>query len=98
MEKGYNSDIFVRGEKFHIQTEDWGDRNPFVVTRVYRSGAVVKTMKVSYQEIFAHYARSTQSSPIAMRSLGEEGLRIILQKAIRQQHGQMIEDINNKNI
>lgn len=49
MEKGYNSDICFKGEKFHIQTEDWGSINPFVVTKIFRNGAVVKTIKTPYE-------------------------------------------------
>lgn len=48
MEKGFNSDIYYKGEKFHIQTEDWGDTNPCVVTKIFRNGAVIKTIKTPY--------------------------------------------------
>lgn len=98
MEKGYNSDIFVRGEKYHIQTEDWGHRNPFVVTRVYRSGAVVKTMKTPYKEIFAEYSRLSQTSVEVMRGLGEEGLRRVLVNAIERQHGRIIDEVTLHNL
>lgn len=93
MEKGYNSDIFVRGEKYHIQTEDWGQRNPFVVTRVYKNGAVVKTQKTSYQDIFGNYARLAQLTSEVMKQMGEAELRSILQKAIQKQHHQLMESL-----
>lgn len=48
MQKGFNSDITVRGKNFHVQTEDWGRDNPFLVSRVFSNGAVLKTIKVSY--------------------------------------------------
>jgi len=48
--KGFNSDISSRGQKFHVQTEDWGVENPYLVTRVFRDGAVLRTLKVSYEE------------------------------------------------
>ena len=48
MQKGYNSDIVVRGQKYHIQTEDWGQGNPFVVSRIFCNGAVMKTIKTPY--------------------------------------------------
>jgi hypothetical protein len=51
MQKGFNSDVTVRGQKFHIQTEDWGRRNPFVVSRIFCNGAVIKTIKTSYEVI-----------------------------------------------
>lgn len=50
MLKGFNSDIIVRGKQVHIQTEDWGSANPYFVTRVFVSGAVKQTIKVSYRE------------------------------------------------
>lgn len=53
MLKGYNSDLSVRGKKYHVQTEDWGQNNPFLVSRVFCNGAVVKTVKTSYQEALA---------------------------------------------
>lgn len=48
MQKGFNSDITVRGQKFHIQTEDWGQQNPFLVSRIFANGAVLKTIKTPY--------------------------------------------------
>jgi hypothetical protein len=52
MEKGYNSDLRIQGEHYHVQTEDWGAENPFLVSRVYRNGAVVKSLKIPYDEVF----------------------------------------------
>ena len=51
VQKGYNSDINVRGKMFHVQTEDWGDQNPFVVSRVFCNGAVIKTIKTPYDQL-----------------------------------------------
>lgn len=57
MLKGFNSDISVKGETYHVQTEDWGQENPFIVTRVFKSGAVIKTFKTPYKDILpnSHY-------------------------------------------
>jgi hypothetical protein len=49
MEKGYNSDITFKGESYHVQTEDWGLGNPFVVSKIFRNGAVIKTFKTPYK-------------------------------------------------
>lgn len=51
MEKGFNSDILFRGTQYHVQTEDWGHGNPFLVSRVFSNGAVVKSIKTSYAEV-----------------------------------------------
>lgn len=50
MVKGFNSDIMVKGQTFHVQTEDWGVKNPFIVSRVFKGGAVYKTVKTNYQD------------------------------------------------
>ena len=51
LHKGHNSDITVKGVAYHVQTEDWGDANPFVVSRVFKNGAVIKTIKTSHADI-----------------------------------------------
>ena len=64
MEKGFNTDIHFRGQRFHVQTEDWGFENPFFVSRVYNGGAVIKSVKVPYGEILP---RGTGSEAPAIR-------------------------------
>lgn len=54
MEKGFNSDISYLGSQYHVQTEDWGVQNPYLVSRVFRNGAVVKSIKTSYSEVLPH--------------------------------------------
>lgn len=51
VQKGFNSDISVRGQKYHIQTEDWGVQNPFLVSRIFCNGAVLKTIKTPYETV-----------------------------------------------
>jgi hypothetical protein len=51
MVKGYNTDIRYQGLSYHIQTEDWGEENPFLVSRVFQSGAVIKSLKIHYSEV-----------------------------------------------
>ena len=50
MQKGYNSDVQVKGKSYHVQTEDWGRENPFLVSRIFVNCAVLKTIKVSYDD------------------------------------------------
>lgn len=76
MQKGFNSDITVRGQKFHIQTEDWGVQNPYVVSRIFSNGAVLKTIKTPYESILQTGPRSS-----------EEAIKLALQ----HQHHQVIE-------
>jgi hypothetical protein len=51
VENGFNSDVIVQGQTYHVQTEDWGGETRLVVTKVFRDGAVVKSTKTSYSEI-----------------------------------------------
>ena len=50
MLKGYNSDITVRGMKYHVQTEDWGSERMVLVSRVFQNGAVIKSIKTPYSD------------------------------------------------
>lgn len=65
MEKGFNSDIHWRGTQYHVQTEDWGAANPFLVSRVFHNGAVVKSIKTSYQEVLPR-GPATESKAIRL--------------------------------
>ncbi|MBX3039848.1 MAG: hypothetical protein KF789_03940 [Bdellovibrionaceae bacterium] len=76
MLKGYNSDLTVRGRSYHIQTEDWGDANPFLVSRIFQNGAVLKTLKVPYSEALKESSVRTH-----------EALKLALQK----QHGEIMD-------
>jgi len=63
LQKGFNSDIHFAGSLFHIQTEDWGRSNPYFVSRVFKGGAVLKSIKVAYEEILP---RGNASGPDAI--------------------------------
>lgn len=76
MEKGFNSDVTSNGVTYHIQTEDWGRENPFLVSRVFRNGAVIKTIKTSYME-------AMKSGPTSQ----SESIRL----AMREQHHQILD-------
>jgi len=76
MQKGFNSDVTVRGQKFHVQTEDWGQNNPFLVSRIFCNGAVIKTIKTPYGVVL-------QKGPIRE----EEAIKT----ALRRQHSDIID-------
>jgi hypothetical protein len=76
MEKGYNSDLRIKGVHYHVQTEDWGRENPFLVSRVYRNGAVVKSLKIPYEDVFG---------PVT------PDLRKAVQTAMQVQHQQILD-------
>lgn len=51
MQKGFNTDIQLLGISYHVQTEDWGQNNPYLVSKVFSSGAVVKSLKIPYETV-----------------------------------------------
>ncbi len=45
---GYNHELIIRGKRFHIQTEDLGDRKREVSTILFTSGAVLARTTTAY--------------------------------------------------
>lgn len=66
MEAGLNSDITINNRDFHIQTEDWGWDNPFIVTKIFSQGAVLKSYKIPYQTVLKSPIPSNQSIRMAL--------------------------------
>lgn len=83
MQKGFNSDVLIQGNMYHIQTEDWGPDKGFIVTRVFRAGAVLKTLKTPYD-------LALKTGPIN----DSEAVKL----ALRRQHHKVIEDLQSPNI
>ncbi|GIL18836.1 MAG: hypothetical protein BroJett040_25870 [Oligoflexia bacterium] len=78
MQKGFNSDVAVKGKGYHIQTEDWGVGNPYIVTRVYASGAVLKTVKSAYEDVL-------RGGPVNDAAA--------IQQAMRRQHHRVMDEL-----
>lgn len=76
MEKGFNTDISVEGSRYHVQTEDWGHANPFLVTRIFRDGAVIKSIKTPYREILERSTKFDQQ---------------VIRLAMRDQHDRILD-------
>ncbi len=79
MEKGYNSDIHINGNLFHVQTEDWGPELKILITRVFKNGAVINSFKTPYQQII----------PTIPLSVSESRPR--LREALRNQHRKILD-------
>jgi hypothetical protein len=47
---GLNSNITHDGVEYHVQTEDLGRENPYLLTLVFRAGAIIAREKVNYLE------------------------------------------------
>ena len=80
MEKGFNSDVMYRGLEFHVQTEDWGRENPYLVSRVYQNGAVINSLKTSYSDVLPR-------SPIR----DVKSFRSAISVAMRDQHQRIMD-------
>lgn len=80
MQKGFNSDISVKGHSYHVQTEDWGDQNPFLVSRIFLNGAVIKTIKTPRELAFKSGPSKTSEA---------------LQLALKNQHHQVIDQLHS---
>ena len=79
MQKGFNSDIAYQGMSYHVQTEDWGTGNPFLVSRVFRSGAVLKSVKTSYSEVLPNGPSSnSQAIRLAMSEQHKQILDLLM--------------------
>ncbi|MCL4558974.1 MAG: hypothetical protein M1491_10215 [Deltaproteobacteria bacterium] len=48
---GYNHNIIHKGITFHVQTEDSGKENPFIMTHLFIGGNIIATKKTSYMDI-----------------------------------------------
>jgi ketol-acid reductoisomerase len=51
MVPGFNHNLQYKGELFHVQTEDNGIANPYIITLIYRGGAILCSQKISYSDI-----------------------------------------------
>lgn len=79
VEKGFNSDIKVGSFLYHVQTEDWGFDNPYLVSRVFRDGAVLKSLKTAYHEVLpSHLLRKSEAIRFAMKVQHEQILDLVL--------------------
>ncbi len=62
-----------------MQTEDWGLHNPYLVSRVFHNGAVLKSIKTSYEEVLPE-GSSTEARTIrlAMKIQHQQILDLLL--------------------
>ena len=48
---GYNTNINYKGKTYHVQTEDSGIKNPFIITLLYLQGTILASNRISYAEL-----------------------------------------------
>jgi hypothetical protein len=57
---GLNTNVTYSGSEYHVQTEDLGRQNPYVLTLVFRAGAIIAREKVNYREVLGDGAPEVQ--------------------------------------
>lgn len=77
MEKGFNSDLKIFGDFYHVQTEDWGLDAMIIVTRIFKNGAVLKSFKTPYADLVQHL-------PLVLRKQK-------VREALRNQHRKILD-------
>src|SRR5271166_1727832 len=50
MSSGFNSDVHIGADVFHVQTEDRGPLHPFIDTAVYHKGHVLHRRSTGYDD------------------------------------------------
>lgn len=78
MLKGFNSDLNIGSSTIHVQTEDWGKDNPYIITRVFKNGAVISSTKTPYEAVLPF-------GPIS----DEQAIRL----AMREQHQKILDHL-----
>jgi hypothetical protein len=79
MSSGFNTDVQIGTEVFHVQTEDRGPAHPVIDTVVYQNGRVLHRRSSNYR----HFVESEE--------FNHEGLR----DRVEEQHRSVIEDLRS---
>lgn len=48
MKISINTDLVIKGESVHVQTEDWGQQHQKLVARVFKHGRLLKSFEIAY--------------------------------------------------
>ena len=51
MLSGFNHNLKYKGKTYHIQTEDGGRDNPFIITHAFIGGVILDTVRRSYEDV-----------------------------------------------
>ena len=57
---GLNTNVTHAGVEYHVQTEDLGRKNPYVLTLVFQAGAILAQEKINYREALGEGASEAQ--------------------------------------
>ena len=76
MSTGFNTDVLVGDQGFHVQTEDRGPGHPAIDTTVYQQGRVLHRRSSSYEQ----FAASAEFSADGLRERVEEQHRLVIEE------------------
>ncbi len=76
MSSGFNTDVRVGEQVYHVQTEDRGPNRPAIDTAVYQQGRVLHRRSSNYAE----FAASEEFSAEALRQRVEQQHRAIIEE------------------
>jgi hypothetical protein len=74
MSSGFNTDVKVGDQVFHVQTEDRGPSHPIIDTAVYQNGRILHRRALNYSEL----AESASFTPEDLRRRVEEQHRAVI--------------------
>jgi hypothetical protein len=74
MSSGFNTDVKVGEQVFHVQTEDRGPSHPIIDTAVYQNGRILHRRALNYSEL----AESAAFTPEDLRRRVEEQHRAVI--------------------
>jgi hypothetical protein len=75
MSSGFNTDVLIDDQVFHVQTEDRGPSHPVIDTAVYQHGRILHRKASSYEE----FAGSADFSADALRDRVQEQHRAVIE-------------------
>jgi len=64
---GLNTDVQYRMKTYHVQTEDLGAENPYILTLLYHAGTILHRVKTDYADLLARGAPSTEVATLMRR-------------------------------
>ena len=76
MSSGFNTDVRVGDQLYHVQTEDRGPSRPAIDTAVYQQGRVLHRRSSNYAE----FAASEEFTPEALRQRVEDQHRTVIEE------------------
>lgn len=64
---GLNTDVQYRNKTYHVQTEDLGAENPYLLTLLYHAGTILHRVKTGYADLLARRDSSKEVAALMRR-------------------------------